>query len=84
VAVIGSGATAVQIIPSIAKKVGKLLCYQRQTAWVLPAFQTTFSPFTKWSFAKLPGLQVAYRQFLSNEIMFPAFQYQTLFAKFAK
>lgn len=37
VAVIGTGASAVQVIPEIATRAGELHLYQRTPAWVLPA-----------------------------------------------
>jgi len=36
VAVIGTGASAVQVVPAIAPKVGKLSVFQRTPAWVVP------------------------------------------------
>jgi len=36
VAVIGSGASAIQFVPEIAKKVGKLILFQRSPNWVIP------------------------------------------------
>src|ERR1700722_9624939 len=36
VAVVGTGASAVQIVPAIAPAVGKLLVYQRTAPWVMP------------------------------------------------
>ncbi|MGW0043794.1 flavin-containing monooxygenase [Rhodococcus sp. NPDC003348] len=37
VAVIGTGASAVQVVPEIASRAGELHLYQRTPAWVLPA-----------------------------------------------
>jgi cation diffusion facilitator CzcD-associated flavoprotein CzcO len=36
VAVIGTGASAIQIVPAIAPEVGKLFVYQRTPPWVMP------------------------------------------------
>ena len=36
VAVIGTGASAIQIVPSIAEKVARLDVYQRTASWVVP------------------------------------------------
>ncbi len=86
VAVIGSGATSIQLIPALQKLVGKLLCYQRQPAWVLPSFQTTFTKFTKRTFKTLPLLQSGYRKmlFLSNEVLFPVFEHGTVLSRIGK
>ena len=35
-AVIGTGATAVQLVPEVAKKVAELTVYQRTPIWVTP------------------------------------------------
>jgi cation diffusion facilitator CzcD-associated flavoprotein CzcO len=44
VAVIGSAATAVQMIPELAKVVERLYVYQRSANWVLPKENDPFSP----------------------------------------
>jgi cation diffusion facilitator CzcD-associated flavoprotein CzcO len=38
VALIGAGATAVQVVPSIADEVGELVLFQRQPHWVVPRY----------------------------------------------
>ncbi|MFT3858637.1 MAG: NAD(P)/FAD-dependent oxidoreductase [Aquabacterium sp.] len=43
VAIIGSGASAAQVIPAIAPKVGKLHVFQRTPHWVLPRPDRVFS-----------------------------------------
>lgn len=43
VAVIGSAASAIQFVPEIAKRVGKLDLYQRTANWVLPKEDDPFS-----------------------------------------
>ncbi len=50
VAVIGSAASAVQLIPEIAPDVGQLYVYQRSANWVLPKEDT---PFTAEELAEL-------------------------------
>lgn len=45
VAIIGSGATAAQIIPEIAKEVGRLTIYQRTPNWIVPRDD---APIPKW------------------------------------
>lgn len=80
VAVVGSGASAIQIIPSIVGKVGKLLSYQRTPAWVIGRCQFSISRCTQWVFANIPGVRRLYRTsiYLANEIQYPAFQIQGL------
>lgn len=47
VAIIGSGASAAQVIPAIAPEVGHLHVFQRTPHWVLPRPDRVFSPFTR-------------------------------------
>lgn len=60
VAVIGTGASAVQVVPAIADKVGHLSVFQRTPAWIAPRFDRAFddakraqlrrSRFRRWWF----------------------------------
>ncbi|OXA64691.1 Baeyer-Villiger monooxygenase [Folsomia candida] len=86
VAIVGSGASAVQIIPSIAKKVERLVVYQRHPAWVVPRMQFKIPEFLKWSFESLPGVRGLYRSyiFLNHEFVYPAFKQGSLFQKIGK
>ena len=43
VAIIGTGATAVQLIPELAKKAADLTVYQRTAIWVVPKIDMRFS-----------------------------------------
>ncbi|ODM93451.1 Baeyer-Villiger monooxygenase [Orchesella cincta] len=83
VAIVGSGASAVQIIPEIADKVKKLLVYQRNAAWVVPKMQFPFSSYTKWAFANVPGVMWGLRNliFWSNELNISAFRVNTIMGK---
>jgi cation diffusion facilitator CzcD-associated flavoprotein CzcO len=44
VAIVGSGASAAQVIPAIASQVGELHVFQRSPHWVLPRPDHVFSP----------------------------------------
>jgi len=54
VAMVGTGASAAQIIPVIQPKVGKLTVFQRTPAWVLPRADREISAAEKWLHSKLP------------------------------
>ncbi|MER5866109.1 NAD(P)/FAD-dependent oxidoreductase [Kitasatospora sp. NPDC002040] len=54
VAMVGTGASAAQIIPAIQPKVGRLTVFQRTPAWVLPRNDREISAAEKWLHAKLP------------------------------
>ncbi|MGE2689250.1 flavin-containing monooxygenase [Mycolicibacterium pulveris] len=61
IAIIGTGATAVQLIPELAKKAADLTVYQRTPIWVVPKVDFKFSPRAKRLFARFPLSQRAIR-----------------------
>jgi cation diffusion facilitator CzcD-associated flavoprotein CzcO len=61
VAVIGTGATAVQLIPQLTKKVADLTVYQRTPIWVVPKIDVRFGEPAKRLFARIPLTQRAIR-----------------------
>lgn len=64
VGVIGTGASAVQVVPSIAPDVAKLSVFQRTPAWVVPKRDRVYSERAKRLFARFPLLQKASRAVL--------------------
>ncbi|MFE2406939.1 flavin-containing monooxygenase [Kitasatospora sp. NPDC059408] len=54
VAMVGTGASAAQIIPSIQPKVGKLTVFQRTPAWVLPRRDREITQLEKWLHGRFP------------------------------
>ena len=54
VAIVGTGASAVQIIPSIAKDLARLDVYQRTPIWVSPKPDPRIPGWMKWMFARFP------------------------------
>ena len=61
VAVIGTGASAVQVVPSIAPRVAKLSVFQRTPGWVLPKLDRKYSEKAKKRLARFPLLQRFFR-----------------------
>ncbi|OAN39325.1 flavin-containing monooxygenase [Mycolicibacterium iranicum] len=57
VAIIGTGATAVQLIPELAKRTADLTVYQRTPIWVVPKVDIRFSERAKRIFARFPLTQ---------------------------
>ena len=57
VAVIGTGASAIQIVPELAKTVRQLHVYQRTAPWVLPRFDRDYTSAERLAFAHVPGYQ---------------------------
>lgn len=58
VAVIGTGASSVQITPSIAARVGSLTVYQRTPVWCIPKPNPRIPGIVKFAL-RTPGLQAA-------------------------
>ncbi|MGW0731529.1 flavin-containing monooxygenase [Streptomyces sp. NPDC002851] len=54
VAVIGTGASAIQIVPSIQAKVGKMTLFQRTPPWVMPRADRKISGVERWLHRQLP------------------------------
>jgi len=56
VAVIGTGASAYQVVPSIAGKVGTLSVFQRSAPWMMPtpAYHEEISAGLRWLFDHVP------------------------------
>jgi cation diffusion facilitator CzcD-associated flavoprotein CzcO len=57
VAVVGTGASAIQVIPAIAPHVERLTVYQRTPPWITPKPDRPISDREQAAFARLPGLQ---------------------------
>jgi cation diffusion facilitator CzcD-associated flavoprotein CzcO len=55
VAVIGTGASAVQVVPAIAREVAQLDVYQRTPAWLVPKRERAYSQGSLWRLAHIPG-----------------------------
>ena len=71
VAVIGTGASAIQFVPRIQPEVGKLLLVQRTAPWVISRGDRAISPGAKWVYRNVPGAQRLTRWllFLFRELM---------------
>jgi cation diffusion facilitator CzcD-associated flavoprotein CzcO len=73
VAVIGTGASAVQVVPSIAPQVERLSVFQRTPAWVVPKMDAAYTERALHRFERFPWLLRASRflQYLASEIWGP-------------
>ncbi|MEU6900702.1 flavin-containing monooxygenase [Streptomyces virginiae] len=61
VAVIGTGASAIQIVPAIAPDVQRLTLFQRTPAWVMPRTDRAITAVERWMHRQLPFTQAARR-----------------------
>jgi cation diffusion facilitator CzcD-associated flavoprotein CzcO len=57
VAVVGTGASAIQFVPQIQSRVGHLTVFQRTPPWILPRWDRAFRPAERWAFRHLPLVQ---------------------------
>lgn len=57
VAVIGTGASAIQIVPAIASQVASLDIYQRTAPWLLPRADRPYLLPERLAFKHIPGVQ---------------------------
>jgi len=70
VAVIGTGASAVQIVPAIAPAVAHLTIFQRNAAWVSDRFDREIPSLIKKMFQTFPVLQKTIRALLYSLLEF--------------
>jgi cation diffusion facilitator CzcD-associated flavoprotein CzcO len=68
VAVIGTGATAVQLVPAIARKVAHLDVYQRTPIWVMPKPDVRIPPAARFVLGRVPPARWAARAAVSTGI----------------
>lgn len=57
VGVVGTGASAIQIVPAIAEQVAQLHLFQRTPAWLLPRPDRDIGPAERAVYSALPALQ---------------------------
>jgi cation diffusion facilitator CzcD-associated flavoprotein CzcO len=79
VAVIGTGASAIQIIPELVKQAEFVKVFQRTPGWVLPRLDSATPAAAQTLFAKVPAVQELARQalFWGHEITATALVWDT-------
>lgn len=75
VAVIGTGASAIQVVPTIAPSVDHLTLFQRTPPWILPKDDRPTRPIERWLYRHVPLSQRAIRElrYWTQELRVPAF-----------
>ncbi len=75
VAVIGTGASAIQIVPEVAKVAGHVDVYQRTAPYVIPRNDRAYTRIERLAFRRFPALMKAYRAaiYLARETYVPGF-----------
>lgn len=61
VAIVGTGASAIQLVPALAPNVKKLIVYQRTPAWVMPRNDRAYSAGEKRRFSAWPWRRKLHR-----------------------
>jgi len=75
IGVIGTGASAIQLVPQLAPQARQLTVFQRNAPWVMPRGDAPVSAWAHWALAHLPGLRRAWRTaiYAQHELRAPAF-----------
>ncbi|MEO1038870.1 MAG: NAD(P)/FAD-dependent oxidoreductase [Pseudomonadota bacterium] len=86
VGVIGSAASAIQMVPPTAKIAARLEVFQRTPNWVIPKPDRAFLGIEKWAFRHIPGWRRLYRlgSFLIHEARYAAFRQNSLASAFTR
>lgn len=86
VAVIGTGASSIQVVPEVAKVAGHLTVFQRSAPWIIPRNDKPTSERRRRAFRRFPALQrIARRmEFLRAEVNFLGFKYKPVGAAAAQ
>ena len=66
VGIVGTGATAAQIIPEIAQSTSQLVVFQRTPAWVMPRHDKPISPIRQTVYKYIPFARRRYRASLMD------------------
>jgi cation diffusion facilitator CzcD-associated flavoprotein CzcO len=86
VAVVGTGASAIQAVPELQKVVKQLTLFQRTPPWIFPHLDRPMKKAENRLFRRFPALQRASRSriYWFNEVRVPAFAYQPKLLKIAE
>jgi cation diffusion facilitator CzcD-associated flavoprotein CzcO len=64
VAVVGTGASAVQLVPEIAQRAGRMTVFQRTGNWFMPRHNRVYNAPVRGTIERVPGLQALRRAFV--------------------
>lgn len=68
IAVIGTGASAIQFVPQIQPLAKELYVFQRTAPWVVPKPDTNLNDFSKSMIAKYPVIQQSWRKAVAQSL----------------
>jgi cation diffusion facilitator CzcD-associated flavoprotein CzcO len=83
IAIVGSGASAVQLIPKIAETARQVVIFQRTANWIGHRYDYGYSSAAQWAFRWIPGIARLHRswQYLTCELRILLYQRRTLLNK---
>lgn len=61
IAVLGTGSTAAQLVPELARVAEKVYSVQRSPTWILPKPDRPYTPRERWVFTRVPLVKRLYR-----------------------
>jgi cation diffusion facilitator CzcD-associated flavoprotein CzcO len=64
VGVVGTGASAIQLIPKVAEMALHLTVFQRNAAYVMPRGDRAFTRWQKWLLSRVPAMRALYRGYI--------------------
>ena len=85
-AVVGTGASAIQVVPKIRPLVEKLTVFQRTPPWVVPHNDRPIRAIERRAYRRFPALQRAVRSAIygARELLIPGLVYQPRLMKVAE
>ena len=80
VAVIGTGASAIQVVPALQPRVARLVVVQRTPAWVMPRHDRAVPAWRRAMYLRFPATQRLVRAalHLRHELLFQPFRHATI------
>lgn len=86
VVMIGSAASAIQVLPHAARAAASLSVFQRTPNWIIPKPDRAFTAIEKWLFRHAPGYHWLYRMgsFLLHDLRWSAFRSGGLAAAYSR
>jgi cyclohexanone monooxygenase len=86
IAVIGTGASSIQLVPELATQAARVDVYQRTAPWVMPRRDRAITPVERALFRRVPGVQRFVREcvYWSREATVPMFTMAPSLGKLAQ
>jgi cation diffusion facilitator CzcD-associated flavoprotein CzcO len=75
VGIVGTGASAIQIVPKLVDRAAQVVLFQRTPPWILPKHDRVRPAWRRWLYANVPGMQTLARGivYAMHEARAPAF-----------